>query len=197
MAIEPFSTTRRTLLGAAAALPAVALCEGGCPLTLPADSSVEASAKAQALRERVWNRRLTIYRRLAARTKEAAETGFYRQALDRYDREQAALASRFGSWEAARESQEGGPLCRAAFERVDAAEEAYYDRCTAPMHRAAVRLALTPAPDLEALLAKIRIVAEQQLDELGSMTRPVLEVLAEDVAGLATPPQLIDAYPRK
>jgi hypothetical protein len=49
------------------------------------------------------------------------------------------------------------------------------------MQRAAVRLALTPPPDLEALLAKIRIMHEQEFDELGSMSRPVLEVLKEDM----------------
>lgn len=47
-----------------------------------------------------------------------------------------------------------------------------------------VRLATTPPPDLEALHAKIRIMHEQELDEPGSMTRRVLEVLAEDVMGL-------------
>lgn len=49
------------------------------------------------------------------------------------------------------------------------------------MERAAVRLALTPAPDLPALLAKIRVMEEHELNELESMSRPVLEVLAEDM----------------
>lgn len=44
-----------------------------------------------------------------------------------------------------------------------------------------MRLALTPAPDLLALLAKIRIIHEHELGELGCMTRPPLVVLAEDV----------------
>ncbi len=126
----------------------------------------------------------SAYCRLTARTKEAAETGFYRQANDRYEREQAALARRFGSWEAARASEEGRPRCRAAFEHVEAAEEAFYDRCTAPTQRAAVRLALTPAPSLEALLAKIRVMHERELEEFGCLPRPVLQVLAEDVERL-------------
>ncbi|HEX8364559.1 MAG TPA: hypothetical protein VF603_04655 [Allosphingosinicella sp.] len=185
MAAEPFTTTRRTLLGAAAALPAIGLCEGGSRPVIasaalkPVLSEVEGqSSRAQA----VWNRRLAAYRRLAARTKEAAETGFYRQALDRYDREVAAIKRRFGG----RTDPEARRLIRVAFERVDAVEEAYYDRCTAPMQRAAVRLALTPAPDLEALLAKIRVMHEQELAELGSMPRPVLEMLADDVVQLSS-----------
>ncbi|HEX8192743.1 MAG TPA: hypothetical protein VF552_07555 [Allosphingosinicella sp.] len=174
MAAEPFSTTRRALLGAAASLPIA---------TLPAPA-IASGAEQPTPARTLWNRRLAAYRRLAARTKEAAETGFYRQANDRYEREQSALAARFGSWEAARASEQGRPLCRAAFAQVDAAEEAYYDRCTAPMQRAAVRLALTPAPDLEALLTKIHIMDEHQLDEVGHMKPPVLRVLTADLQRL-------------
>jgi hypothetical protein len=182
MATKPFSTTRRALLGAAASLPIAAL-----PTAVIASAPKE-SSPARTL----WNRRLATYRRLAARTREAAETGFYRQANDLYEREQAALALRFGSWPAARESKEGRPLCRAAFERLDAAEEAFYDRCTAPMQRAAARLAVTPASDMEALLEKIRIMQERELDELDCMDRPLLEVLAEDVRRLS-----LEAVPRQ
>jgi hypothetical protein len=39
MAAQPFSTTRRTLLGAAVSLPAAALCEGGSA-DLPVIASV-------------------------------------------------------------------------------------------------------------------------------------------------------------
>jgi hypothetical protein len=50
---------------------------------------------------------------------------------------------------------------------MNAAEDAFYDNFTAPLQRAAVRLALTPAPDIEALLVKIRVMQEHELDELG------------------------------
>jgi len=53
------------------------------------------------------------------------------------------------------------------------------------MHKAIVLLVLTPAPDLEALMIKIRVMHEHELDEFSSMERPVLEVLAEDVRRLA------------
>jgi hypothetical protein len=78
----------------------------------------------------------------------------------------------------------GEQLCLAAFAPVKAAENAYYHNFTDPMCRAAIRLALTPVPDLQALLTKIRVIKEQELDEAASMTRPVLEVLAEDVDAL-------------
>jgi hypothetical protein len=131
-----------------------------------------------------WNRRLARYRRLAARTKEAAETGFFREANDRYNRERAEVEVRFGSWEAAAANADGRTLRKAIFARVAAAEEAFWTRCTHPMQKAAALLALTPAPDLPALLAKIRVMQEQQLHELEIVGRPVLEVLAEDVGRL-------------
>jgi hypothetical protein len=62
-----------------------------------------------------------------------------------------------------------------------AAEDAYYDNFTDPMHRAAIRLALTPAPGLQALLVKIRVITGQELDEAASMKRRATEVLTEDV----------------
>jgi hypothetical protein len=172
MAAEPLSTTRRALLGAAASLPilsAIALSEGGSP---PLDGSTFA-------------RRLARYRRLAARAKEAAETGFLRAANLRYGRERAEVEARFGSWEAAAATPEGRKLRRAAFRRVSRAEDAFYRVCAAPLHRAAILLALTPAPDPRALIEKIAVIQAHKLHEDGIMPRCALDVLAEDVERLA------------
>lgn len=118
MAAEPFSTTRRTVLGAAASLPIAAL---------PAFASGAGESPARTL----WNRRLASYRRLHARWKEAAETGFFRAANDEYNRVYSDMLARFGSWSKARRSAVAGPVCAAAFARIDAAEEAFYHGCTA------------------------------------------------------------------
>jgi hypothetical protein len=177
MAAEPFTTTRRTLLGAAASLPLAALPaaaqykRGQLLVTVPTCSQT-------------WNRRLAEYRRRHASWKHEAEAGAFHAANEEYNRHFADLSARFGSWHEALRSPIGAPLCRAAFAPAAAAEKAFYDDFTAPLQRAAVRLALTPAPDLEALLAKIRVMHEQELDELGRMTRSVLEVLADDVERL-------------
>ena len=196
MAAEPFTTTRRTLLGAAAALPIAAL--NGDSYFFPAPTTETDPALAEKSNcppsclhaaHETWNRRLAEYRRLAA-AKEAEETtGAFRAASDLYDVERAAIVARFGSWHAARETEQGRALCRAAFTPMSAAEEAFYDDFTAPLQRAAVRLALTPPPDLPALLAKIRVMQDQELDELEGMTRPVLEVLADDVRRLDRVPR--------
>jgi hypothetical protein len=117
--------------------------------------------------------------------KAEAESGFLWKANRRYDRDRAVIKARFGSWEAALETPEGRELGRAAFDRVNRAEEAYYDRCTAPAMRAAVLVCQTPVPDLPALLAKIRVMQAHELHEEGSMPKPALELLAEDVGRLA------------
>ncbi len=177
MAAQSFSTTRRTLLGAAAA----------SVLPLPVIARVpERGPRQSTPAHEQWNRRLAEYRRLVA-AREAEDTaGAFRAASLLYDRRRAAIEARFGSWDAARETEEGRALCRAAFAPMNAADEAFYDDFTAPLQRAAAGLAATAPPDLEALLAKIRVMLECELDELASMTRPVLEVLAGDLEGLTT-----------
>lgn len=183
MAAEPHSSTRRRVLGAAAALPVLALAgfPASAQATVPERGLSPSPNPAQAL----WNRRLARYRRLHARWKAEAETGAFRAANDLYYREQAGLSARFGSWEKARRSRIGKPLCAAAFARVSAAEDAYYDRCTAPMHRAAIRLALTPAPDLQALLVKINLILEHQFETFDCAVEHPYEVLRDDVRRLA------------
>jgi hypothetical protein len=167
------------VLGAAVALPLIGAVAPARPEPVEGLSWTSDPLAAR------WARRLAVYRRLAARTREAAETGFFRAANDRYNRERAELEARYGSWEAAAATPEGSALRRAIFAPAAAAEEAFYDRCTKPTQRAAAHLAQTPAPELSALLAKIRVMQEQELDELEILGRSVLDVLADDVARLA------------
>jgi hypothetical protein len=136
-------------------------------------------------RER-WDRRLARYHRLHILWKAEAETGGFRAANDRYNSERAALSARFGSWDKARRSRIGKPLCAAAFARIDAAEDAYYDRFTSPMQRTAIRLVLTPAPDLHGLLAKLDVIREVGLEDFETMPRPAFELVREDLERFAT-----------
>lgn len=170
MAAEPHSSTRRHVLGAAAALPVLAV--AGLP------------AAPTPLDRRTWDQRLGRYRRLHTRWKAEAETGAYRAANDAYYRARAELTARFGSWEKARRSRTGNPLCTAAFARVSDAEDTYYDNCTAPMYRAAARLVGTPAPDLHALLAKIDVIREYGLEPHDDIRRHPIDLLREDVERL-------------
>jgi hypothetical protein len=137
-------------------------------------------------RQAAWNRRLARYRRLVAQMEAEAATGGYRAANDDYAFTVAALGARFGSWEKACRSKEGGRLCETALDRLDEAEDAYARDHTTPMLKAAVLLALTPAPNLHALLLKIGIMHEHQLEMGDDLTRHPLEVVQEDVRRLAS-----------
>ena len=179
MAAEPHSSTRRRVLGAAAAIPVLVLAGLPAPAVIATPDPIRGkqSIPAQVL----WNRRLARYQRLHAHWKFEAEQGAFRAANDRYMRERTELSARFGSWEKARRSRTGKPLCAAAFARVSAAEDAYYDRCTAPMHRALARLIRTPAPDLPALLAKLEIIREHEPDFFDDAPFHSFAMLREDV----------------
>lgn len=173
MAAQKHSSTRRAVLGAAAALPLAAL---------PGLSAQSCPGPGRAT---TWHRRLARYQRLAAEMEADAATGAYRAANDRHARNVAAIEARFGSWQQACRSKGGGPLCEAALDRLDEAEDAYARDFTTPMMKSAVFLSLTPAPDLHALLLKIRIIHEHRLDTYERMSRHPLEVLQVDVIKLA------------
>lgn len=182
MAATEHSSTRRRVLGAAAALPVLALTGFTAPVIATPDPI--RGARQSSLAHTLWNRRLARYRSLHARWTVEAESGAFRAANDEYNRARANLIARFGSWEKALRSRIGRPLCATAFARVNAAEDAYYDRFTAPLNRAVIQLVQTPAPNLPALLAKIEIIREHELESHDDMPRPPIELLQEDVKRL-------------
>jgi hypothetical protein len=165
---EP-SIPRRALLGAAAALPIAALAPPALSAARRSAPRLSAALDCRASLAMTWEARLARYRRLAERAKAAVETGWFRAANDLYNRQCADPAADR----------------KAAFARIDRAEDLYWLRCTAPMQQAALALASTPVPDLPALRQKMAVMRTHELDELGCMTRSCLEVLEEDVGRLA------------
>lgn len=184
MAAEKHSSTRRRVLGAAVALPVLALTGFPTPAVIVSAPDPIRGPRQSSPAHATWSRRLARYRRLHARWLAEAETGAFRAANDEYNRVRAELAARFCSWQKALRSRNARPLCNAAFRRISAAEDTYYDHFTAPPNRAAIQLVLTPAPDLGALLAKIEIIHEHELDSDDDMHRPPIDVLRGDVGRL-------------
>ena len=167
---EP-SITRRCVLGAAAAVP-MAAC-------IPAPALL-----AAAPGQRLWDRRLACYRRRAARAERAAASGWFREANDRHHRDVAATEARFGSRKEAKCSPEGTKLWDAIWGRMVDAEDLYWQQCSAPMINAAIALVLTPPPDADALIAKLRVMREREFETFEDMPRHPLEVLEQDVERL-------------
>lgn len=168
MADQALSTTRRALLGAAAALPIAALSRS-IRAEPVATKSTEGLLLPSLAAQAEWTTRLTRYRHLAARAKAAAETGWFRAANDAHSRTCANANSDR----------------KVAFARLSRAEDLYWRRCTEPMQEAAVVLVLTPAPGLEALRDKLAAIRRHRLHEDGSMERDCIEVLEEDVERMA------------
>jgi hypothetical protein len=186
MAAQPFSTTRRTLLGAAAALPLAFLPTPNNSNASRRDGQqLQPSEGKPGVSAAVWNRRLTLYRRLHARWRAEAETGAYRAANDEYEEVRQQLIARFGSWQKACRSRLGKPLCATAFAHVTSAENAYYQDFTAPMQRAIERLLSTPVPDLRGLLAKLETLLEHELESFESDVPQPWKALISDVRRLA------------
>lgn len=159
MADRALSTTRRSLLGAAASIPFL-------PLTPVRAEPVEAHPFTP---DRVlWDRNLARYQRLAAQATKAEQTGWFKAANDRFYREMA----------------DPNTDRKSAMARMTRAENLFWHRCTAPMQKAAVALVLTPAPGLEALRDKLTVIRAHQLYEPTSMERDCLEVLNRDVVQL-------------
>lgn len=168
MAGDKPSISRRRVLGAAAFLPVAALAAPPSAIFPAADAAL-------------WERRLGAYQRIAARATAAAERGWFRAANDLYSRQCVEIQTRFGGKDAAAQSEEACELRRAAFRRVNRAEDIYWRRCTAPMQEAAVALLLTPAPDLGAVRDKVAVMRALQLLEV-EMGCDCLEILERDLS---------------
>jgi hypothetical protein len=157
MADRALSTSRRALLGAAAVIPLL-------PLASVRAEPVEVPRLPPS--RQAWDRNLTRYRNLAARSKKAEETGWFRAANERWYRE----------------SDDPGTDRKAAFARMTRAENLFWHRCSAPMQEAAVALVVTPAPDLCALRRKLAVIRAHQLHQEGSMEGYWVDLLEEDVS---------------
>jgi hypothetical protein len=184
MAAQPLSTTRRALLGAAAALPIAALAGPTAAPVIATQDPIRGKQSSPAAE--IWTRRLARYRLLHTRAKVEEETGAFRAANEAYNQVFAEMTARFGSWPKALRSKAGKPLCTAAYARITAAETAYCRQYTVPLEKAALALMRTPAPDLHALRTKIEVMRDQEVDCLDGTPSDPLEVVWADVRRLTT-----------
>jgi hypothetical protein len=119
---------------------------------------------------REWERNLAAYRIAAALTDAGASFGPFARENDAFDLAKRRLEDRHGSITRAKLEPEAGAEWAEVWARMGEAEEVRYRELLKPMWAAAIRLVLTPAPDLEAALIKVEIIKHEELDNDADMT---------------------------
>ena len=171
MASQPDTTvtSRRAILGGIALAGAVAAAPSAATASLSAD-------------RQVWNRRVAEWRKLNALMNAERKWGACSRSNEDLKRLEYEMVAKHGTWQAAFASEEDGARCAAFNKESDALCAAEVANYVDPADRAAIALALTPAPDLDAMLLKIAVIEEHELDNMTWMTRDVMDVLREDAA---------------
>lgn len=77
---------------------------------------------------------------------------------------------------------------KAASRALSAAEERHHAVYGDPLEAAAMAAVLAPAPDLSAVEIKVKLIQQFELDNCVAMPRQPMEIVEEDLAGLAVHP---------
>lgn len=109
--------------------------------------------------------------------------GDYAKADVRFDHAKADIEAKHGR--DFRASTEGSKSFDIIWADMKAAEGAQYENFLAPLWEAARQLALTPAPTISAIMFKIDVIRQEELDNDIYMTRDPMELVSEDMARLA------------
>lgn len=131
-----------------------------------------------------WDTRFAEWLRKDGLTRADIDFGVYAKADHTFEWAKMTVEDTYGrNW---RTNPQAAATMDAAYEVMEAAnavrEKAFID----PMWMAAVELALTPAPNLACALFKIELIKREELDNFTHMPRDPFEIVAEDMARLAT-----------
>lgn len=136
---------------------------------IAAAAAVPATAAASSRSE--WDRRVLAYR--------AAEL------LRRADEKFGALANAMEAWLVAKHESGDEKPSDGAFERIRTAEERHYRAYCDQVEEAAIALAMTPAPNLDAVEIKLAVIEREDL--AGSeRPLPLMDMIAADVRRLVS-----------
>ena len=145
-----------------------------------ADQPLTQSVPLPATRA-AWDAAYTIYRARLALHDADEKFGPVKRAQGENALAKVDLTLKFGKcWQDHPDAQEAAEAASAAMER---AEQEYFDRSVKPMYDAQCALLATPAPDLDAVRAKIDIMATYAFVE-SDVGRPPETIIAEDVERL-------------
>ncbi|MEG3144195.1 hypothetical protein U1839_05970 [Sphingomonas sp. RT2P30] len=148
-------------------------------------ATVTAAAAAPVLPERAkWDRRLKCYTILKALADADDKFGLLAEACEVGAAARYQMEADHGTWARAVAHPVAGKQCEAICEAEYAASDAHYRDYIIPADKAAILLALTPAPDVEAAVFKIAMIKEESLDNHAWLKRHPMEIVREDMARL-------------
>lgn len=130
-----------------------------------------------------WERRKALFTARKLRNDAYFDFGPMQIANEAFMREVEALKATYGPRAANAPGSEGERLYAEAHDRMNRAERTAYQTQIAPTDRAAELLALTPAPDLDALAFKTNTI--KMLEVYAWSDHDLYAVVAADAARLA------------
>jgi len=126
--------------------------------------------------ESMWRQLHADFRRLRLMRDADAAFGALAAADEKHAATMAQLKAKAGSDAEATSSR----AATESYRCFRAAEEGYWQEFSEPVQAAARRLTLTPAPDVDALEVKVRLIREFELDLDKEMPGDVMSILQQD-----------------
>lgn len=165
------ATSRRDVMRALAAVPP----------TL----AISNPALADTVQPNLWDQAVTRWQIACARQDAFCKVGPMREANDRFDQMKHDLIEHFGSMKAAKADPIGARELARVFDATTVAEEQAVSYFTAAEH-AATLLLRTPAPNVDAVQLKIRVVKEHGLtNDLGTEPWRIISADLDRLGGAA------------
>lgn len=141
-------------------------------------------APAEAADLSLWQTRRAEYQIAHALAKAAQKYGPATQVLEDYDQVRSGLMAKLGSIKSIKQDPVASTIFDAAWGRQETACARDYRLYSTPANDAAIALALTPAPTIEALEYKLEVIESHELFNDSDMPRNPFEVVLEDARRL-------------
>lgn len=131
-----------------------------------------------------WQAHLLEYRALIALSNADEAFGIYAKATIQDDAAEYVHRQKYGDTALHLLPAQAQVARRAAINFSNDAASAHYDNFHLPAMHAAIKLALTDAPDMAAAEYKVELIKLHELDNNIFMVSPPMDVVAQDIARL-------------
>jgi len=172
------STNRR---GALASLAKAAAATGALSAAC-AVSQCSTKAEGATINRSAWDRARRNYECRRALQEAVEKFGALAQVSEKRQLVHYEVKERFGTTRGDRVDAAAKRKLDAAYEAEQRVSDKWMDEYVYPTEAAAIALLLTPAPDIEALQFKMRVIEKEELHLSNATPRDCCQVLHEDVA---------------